>query len=263
MKYIILISIFFFATLKLATCQNIGDRISFIQWKKVVLNNEAEFTIGKLNWGSGFLISYKNDTIACTAREFTGTIHTRGKMLYIKDFPKEMKYWKMFVSDDPTQYVELDTIFNKEKIEKKYSIVMLSDSYLTFSLKHKNKNLIPLDPDVRKVPNEETLYIIGFDNDHNLRIIPGVVELTPGEKYAELEIRMKTDVYLYHSGFVGAPIVDKNGKVVGLVNRAYALYKTKKGRIINDTKKVDGAYYEYFINGTTMRSILGKNYQKQ
>ncbi|MGE5426983.1 MAG: hypothetical protein ACM3O8_03740 [Methylococcaceae bacterium] len=247
----------------MAKCQNVGDYISYIPWKKVVLNNEAEFTIGKLNWGSGFLIHYKNDTIACTAREFTGTIRSPGKMLYIKDFPKEMKYWKMFVSDDPIQYVELDTIFNKEKIEKKFSIVMLSDSYLTFSLKKKNKNLIPLTPDVRKIPNKDTLYIIGFDNDHNIRIIPGVVEMALNEKYAELEIRMKTDVYLYHPGFVGAPIVDKYGKVVGLVNRAYSLYKTKKGRIINDAKKVDGAYYEYFINGTTMRSILGKNYQNE
>lgn len=262
LKFLVLIPFLLLATFELAKCQSTGDPVSFIQWKKVVLNNEAEFTIGKLDWGSGFLINYKNDTIACTAREFTGTILSPGKMLYIKDFPKEMKFWKMFVSDDPTQYVELDTIFNKERIEKKYSIVMLSNSYLTFSLKKKNKNLIPLMPDIRKIPNKDTLYIIGFDNDHNLRIVPGIVELSLNEKYAELEIRMKTDVYLYHLGYVGAPIVDRNGKVVGVVNRSYYLYKTKKGRIINDTKNVDGAYYEYFINGTTMRSILGKNYQK-
>ena len=262
MKHIFLISIFISIIFKLEG-QNIEDPISFIQWKKAVLNNEAEFTIGKLNWGSGFLIKYKNDTIACTAREFTGTIHSYGKMLYIKDFPKEMKYWKMYVSNDPTQYVQMDTIFNKEKIERKYSLVIYSASFLTFSLKKKNKNLITLEPDIRKIPNKDTLYIIGFDNDHNLRVIQGIVEMALDEKYAEMEIRIKTDFYLYYPGFVGAPIVDKNGKVVGLVNRAYDLYKTKKGKIINDSKKVDGAHYEYFVNGTTMRSILGRKYENQ
>jgi hypothetical protein len=262
MKYSILISIFLLVACQCVLGQNIEDPISFIQWKKVVLNNDAEFTAGKMDWGSGFLIKYKNDTIACTAREFTGTIHSYGKMLYIKDFPKEMKYWKMFVSDDPTQFIELDTIFKKEKIEKKYSIFIYSTSFLTFSLKKKNNNLIPLEPDIRRIPNKDTLYIVGYDRDHNIRIVRGIVETPPNEKYSEPEIRLKTDFYLNYSDFVGAPIVDKNGKVIGLVNRAYDLYKNTKGRIINDDKEVAGAYYEYFINGTSMRSILGKNYQK-
>ncbi len=261
MKYSILISIVFLVACKCVIGQNIEDPISFIQWKKVVLCNDAEFKTGKMDWGSGFLIKYKNDTIACTARDFTGTTYTRGEMLYIKDFGKEMKYWKMYVSDDPTQEVVLDTLCMKEKIERKYSIILYSAYFLTFSLKQKNKNLIPLEPDIRKIPNKDTLYIVGYDKDHNLRIVRGIVETPLNEKYSEPEIRLKTDVFLYYSSFVGAPIVDKNGKVVGLVNRAYDLYKNKKGRIINDDKEVAGAHYEYFINGTSMRSILGKDYK--
>ncbi len=262
MKYSILISVFILVAIKCVFGQNIEDPISFIQWKKVVLKNDAEFTAGKMDWGSGFLIKYENDTIACTARDFTGTTYTRGEMLYIKDFEKEMKYWKMYVSDDPTQKVVLDTLFMREKIEKKYSIFLYSAYFLTFSLKQNNNNLIPLEPDIRKIPNKDTLYIVGYDKDHNLRIVQGIVETPLNEKYSEPEIRLKTDVFLYHSNFVGAPIVDKNGKVVGLVNRAYDLYKNKKGRIINDDEEVAGAHYEYFINGTSMRSILGKDYQK-
>ncbi|WP_318350555.1 serine protease family protein [Aquipluma nitroreducens] len=262
MKYSILISIFLLVAFKCAMGQNIEDPISFIQWKKVVLSNDAEFTDGKMDWGLGFLIKYKNDTIACTARDFTGTTYTRGKMLYIKDFGKEMKYWRMYVSDDPTQKVVLDTLFMKDKIEKKYSIFLYSAYFLTFSLKQKNKNLIPLEPDIRKTANKDTLYIVGYDKDHNLKIVRGIVETPLNEKYSEPEIRLQTDVFLYYSNFVGAPIVDKNGKVVGLVNRAYDLYKNTKGRIINDDKEVAGAHYEYFINGTSMRSILGKDYQK-
>jgi hypothetical protein len=262
MKHAVLIFLLVMVVMKFAAGQSIGDPISFIPWKKVVLSNDAEFKAGKLNGGSGFLIKYKNDTIACTARDFTGTTYTRGKMLYIKDFANEMKYWRMYVSDDPSQYVVLDSLFQKERIEKKYSIFLYSAYYLTFSLKQKNKNLIPLEPDVRRIPNKDTLYIVGYDRDHNLKIVPGVVEMALNEKYAETEIRLKTDFFLYYTNFVGAPIVDKNGKVVGLVNRAYSLYKNKKGRIINDNKEVDGGYYEYFVNGTCMRSILGKDYWK-
>lgn len=262
MKCSIFIFIFFLVACKFVIGQNIEDPISFVQWKNVVLSNDAEFQSGKMNWGSGFLIKYKNDTIACTARDFTGTTYTRGKMLSIKDFGKEMKYWKMYVSDNPTQEVVLDSLFMKDKIEKKYSVFLYSAYFLTFSIKQNNKSIIPLEPDIGKIPNKDTLYIVGYDKDHNIRIVRGIVETPLNEKYSEPEIRIKTDVFLYYSSFVGAPIVDKNGKVVGLVNRAYDLYKNKNGRIINDDKEVAGAHYEYFINGTSMRSILGKDYQK-
>lgn len=261
MKNIILVIISVFATVCGVTGQNVGDPISFIPWKNVVLNNDAEFEgTGKLNWGSGFLIRYKNDTIACTARDFTGTTYSRGDMLLIKDFDKKMKSWKMFVSDDPTQYVLLDAIFNGRRIERKYSIFLYSAPFLTFSLKKKNRNLVALEPDNRKIPNKDTLFIIGYDQNHNLKIIQGIVETPLNEKYSEPEIRLKTDIFLYYPNFVGAPIVDKNGKVVGLVNRAYYLYINSKGKILNPDKEVPGAHYEYFINGTSMRTILGKDY---
>lgn len=242
-----------------ATAQNIEDPVSHIDWKRVVLANDAEFNAGKLNWGSGFLIQYNNDTIACTARDFTGTTYTRGEMLLIKDFKKEMKYWNMYIPGQPSQFVGLDTLVMPERIERKVSILMFSANYLTFSLKKKNSNIIPLDPDVRKIPNRDTVFIVGYDRDHNLRIVQGIVEMVANEKFADTEIRIRTDVYLGDPGFAGAPIVDRQGKAIGLTNRSYYLYKNKKGRIISDKKPVEGGYFEFFVNGTTMRMVLGKN----
>lgn len=262
MKYFILITIAVLAVFKGVTGQNAADPISFMRWKNIVLYNDAEFRkAGEINWGSGFLISYGNDTIACTARDLTGTTYSRGEMLYIKDFNREMKHWKMYVSDDPGQYVLMDTLFRPEKIERKYSIFLYSAPYLTFSIKKRNKNLIPLKPDNRRIPNNDTLYIVGYDRDHNLRIVSGIVETPFHEKYSEPEIRLRTDFFLNYPNFVGAPIVDKNGKVVGLVNRAYYLYKNSKGRILNPDKEVEGAHFEFFVNGTSMRTVLGKDYR--
>ena len=261
MKYILLIIIFFFVVIEKQMAQKIEDPISYIPWKQVVLNNHATFkSRNDLNLGSGFLLKYKGGVIACTARDFTGTILDHG--ILIKDFDKELNSWKMYVSDDPSQFVTMDSLILKGRIEKSFSIFYMSMSFLTFSIKQTNNNLIPLDPDIRRIMNKDTLYLVGYDYQHNLKIVQGIVETPLNEKYSEPEIRLKTNVYLNYANFVGGPIVDKNGKAVGIINRAYRLNKSKKGRIINDNKIVEGSHFEYFVNGTSMRSVLGKDYGK-
>ena len=161
----------------------------------------------------------------------------------------------MFVSDDPSQFVLLDTLFMKQRIEKKSFIFLYSAPFLSFSVKKRNENIIPLEPDVSRIRNKDSLFVVGYDNDHNLKIVSGIVETPMNEKYSEPDIRLKVEDYIFYSNFVGAPIINKKGNVVGVVNRMYDLKKNKKGRIISDAKEAEGSYYEYFLNGTTMRVI--------
>ncbi len=240
--------------------QHIENPVPGIPWEKVVLNNHATFNhYDNLEWGSGFLIRYKDEVIACTAREFTGTISTGDSMLYIKDFDKELKKWIMYLPYDLSQYIELDSLVLRKRIERKYSIIMYSASFLTFSIKQSDASIIPLEPDVRKIRNGDTLYVIGYA-DQNLRIVRGVVQTTSNEKYSMPDIRLRTEVYVNAADFIGAPIVEKSGKVVGLMNRAYWLTIDRKGRVINPDKEVEGTHVEYFVQGTTMRTVLGKDY---
>ena len=241
--------------------QSLPDALQYFPWKKTVLSNEASFkTFGDLNLGSAFLMRYKNDTVALTARDFTGTIYTRGEMLLAKDFNQELKSWKLYVSDRPSQFVMVDSLLLKDRIEKKRSVVIISRPVWVMAISHVKGDFHPLEPDIRKIPNRDTLYLVGFDNDHNLKIIQGIVETSLNDKWAFPLIRLKTEIYLQYAGFVGGPIVDQNGKVVGVINRAYALRKNRKGQIINNDKKVDGSYLEYFVNGTSIRDVLGKDY---
>lgn len=263
MRHFILTMFFIFVVTGNQMAQKAKDPISYIQWKNVVLNNFATFkSRNNLDWGSGFLIKYKNEVIACTARDFTGTTYTRGKMLYVKDFDKELVYWKMYIPDDPSQYIVIDSLILKERIERKFSIFLYSAPFLTFSIKQNSNRIIPLEPDIRRVINKDTLYLVGYDYDHNLKIVQGVVETPFNEKYSDPEIRLKTNIFLIYANFVGGPIVDKYGKTVGVINRAYRLNKTKKGKIINADKIVEGSHFEYYVNGTSMRTILGKDYSK-
>lgn len=260
MKRFILITILFLVVNN-SMSQDIGDPISFVQWKKVILSNYATFkSLNKLDWGTGFLVKYKNDVIACTARDLIGTPFTSG--LYIKDFDKELVSWEMYIPDDPTQLVVVDSLILRDRIEKKFSIFLYSAPFLTFSIKQNNNSIIPLDPDNRRVKNKDTLYLVGYDYDHNLKIVEGIVETPLNEKYSEPEIRLKTNIFLDYPNFVGAPIVDNTGKVVGVMNRAYRLNINRKGKIIDANKRIEGSHFDYFINGTSMRTILGKDYGK-
>jgi hypothetical protein len=257
---LIIIQLFVFAGKLFA--QYTENPVPGIPWEKVVLKNHATFNhYSNLEWGSGFLIQYKDEVIACTAREFTGTMSSSDDMLYIEDFDRELKKWIMYLPDDLSQYVELDSLVFRKRIEKKFSIFMYSESFLTFSVKQNNTGIIPLEPDVRKIQNGDTLYVIGYA-DQNLKIVRGVVQTTFNEKYSMPEIRLRTDVYVNAADFIGAPIVEKSGKVVGLMNRAYWLTIDSKGRVINPDKEVDGTHVEYFVQGTTMRTVLGKDYHK-
>jgi len=246
-----------------ANSQDIGDPLLYKPWKKIVLHNQASFKkYNDLTWGAGFLINYHDDVIAITARDLTGANYSWGDIIPVDSFQTEVKSWRMFVSDDPSQFVLLDTLFMKQRIEKKSFIFLYSAPFLSFSVKKRNENIIPLEPDVSRIRNKDSLFVVGYDNDHNLKIVSGIVETPMNEKYSEPDIRLKVEDYIFYSNFVGAPIINKKGNVVGVVNRMYDLKKNKKGRIISDAKEAEGSYYEYFLNGTTMRVILGKDYVK-
>ena len=230
-----------------------------IEWDKTILQNNAEFKNREsVNYGSSFLIKLDTTIIACTARDLIGTHYTRDKMLSLKDFPNELISWKMSILNSTSDYVTVKSIYNEKRIEKKLFILSLSYPFLTFKIEQNNNKIETLVPDVNPIKNKSNVYIAGYDNENNLQLIQGVVETYDNSKYAKSEIRIKTKKYLNDSNFIGSPIVNIEGKVIGVFNRAYALKKEK----IKFPKKESLESYEYFVNGTTMRQVLGKNYSK-
>lgn len=247
-----------------AKAQDVGDPILYVPWKKVVLHNQANFkNYNDLSWGSGFLLHYHDEIIAVTARDLTGTWYNSREKIEIDQFNKEIKSWKMYVADNPEEFVLLDSLKMKDRLEKEAFIFLFSIPILSFSLKNYHENIIPLKPDLKRIHNNDTLFIVGYDDDHNLKIEECVVETSLNEKYADQDIRLKTNTYLFPYNFIGAPIVNRKGEVVGVTNRAYYLKKNKKGRIIREDKEKEGAYFEYFMNGTPVRLIFDKKYREK
>ena len=264
MKNILLIMILTLVLVETQSAQDAIENSPKIEWSNVILKNYATFrSLKDLDWGSSFLINYHKDIIACTAREFTRTYFSPGQMISIKDLDKELIWWKMYLPDEPTKFILMDSLVLRDRIEKKFSILTLSRPFLTFTLKNIHRRMIPLEPDVSRIRNNDTVFMVGYDNKNKLKIVPGIVETALNEKYSDNEIRIKTPEYLNFADFVGSPFVDKNGKGVGVFNRAYRLKIDHKGKIINENKVVNDSHFDYFVQATSMRSILGKDYVKE
>ena len=261
LKHLLLILLLIMVMVERPSAQEADQLKSKIEWDRVILKNYATFNnLKDLDWGSAFLINYNTGIIACTARDFFRSTLTHGQILSIKDFDRELIGWKMYLPDDPSKYILMDTLAFRDKIEKTFSVFINSKPVLTFALKNIHRRMIPLDPDVRRIKNRDTLFLVGYDNMNKLKITRGVVETALKEKYADDDIRIKTEEYLNYADFVGSPIIDKDGKAVGIMNRAYRLKIDQRGRIISENKIIENSHFEYFINGTSMRSILGKDY---
>jgi len=232
-----------------------------IEWEKVILKNYATFkSLKDLDWGSAFLIKYNSGILAVTARDFFRSTLTHGQILSIRDFEKELLGWSMYLPDEPSKYIIMDTLALRDKSEKSFSIFLYSKPILIFALKNIHRRMIPLEPDVSRIRNKDTLFLVGYDQHNQLKIARGIVETALHEKYADDDIRIKTDEFLNYGDFVGSPVINREGKAVGVFNRAYRLKIDKRGRIISEKKEVGDSHFEYFINGTSMRSMLGKDY---
>ena len=261
MKHLLLILVIILLIAEKPFAQESEKLKSKIEWGKVILKNYATFkSLKDLDWGAAFLIKYNSGIIAITARDFFISTLTHGQIMSIKDFDKELLGWKMYLPDDPAKYIIMDTLAFRDKIERSFSLFLYSKPILTFALKNIHRRMIALEPDVRRIKNKDTLFLIGYDPKNQLRIVRGIVATALNEKYADNDIRIKTEEYLNYADFVGSPIIDQEGKAVGVFNRAYRLKIDKRGRIIDEKKEVSDAHFDYFINGTSMRSILGKDY---
>ncbi|WP_282037321.1 hypothetical protein [Saccharicrinis aurantiacus] len=258
MKYYILMMIISVG-IKYYKLENELNHLKPTKWTSVVLRNEAKFkNRDDINYGSSFLVKLDTGVIACTARDFTGTHYTHGEMLSVKDFSNELLSWKMYTVPNKLNFISVKSLALKERIESFYN----PRTFLAFNVNLQEGSIDALEPDVSLIKNKERVYIVGYGSDDKLRIIEGVVETSDNAKVARLDLRIRTKEFLSHWNYVGSPIINKEGKVIGVFNRAYRLKYNNKGRIVSEKKDIDDSSYKYFVNGTQMRLILGKKYGK-
>lgn len=222
MKIFNLLVIFFFS---MYSCQN---KTSTKTFDDIALVNKIEFNDAELNqsrFGCGFLLEYKNETFAVTAKHLLQVI--KPKKMKVLSFDNYIKSWSLYVLDKENKLLTTETLLNtnnSESLEEKSSYV---NDWLVFSVKNNNSNTKILK--IRKTPLSagEKLYAVGWTRTME----NGSQRVYEFEYYKTINNRMLLkDVAVpdKFGGLSGAPVVDENGELVGIVSGGTEDPDTKK-----------------------------------
>lgn len=222
MKIFNLLVIFFFSVY---SCQN---KTSTKTFDDIALVNKIEFNDAELNqsrFGCGFLLEYKNRTFAVTAKHLLQVI--KPEKMKVLSFDDYIKSWSFYVLDKKDELVTTDTLLNTNKSESLKEKSSYVNDWLVFSVQKNNSNAKILK--IRETPprSGEKLYAVGWTRTME----SGSQRVYEFEYYKTVHNRMLLkDVVVpdKFGGLSGAPVVDQNGELVGIVSGGTEDPDTKK-----------------------------------
>ena len=192
-------------------------------WPSTTMINDVTFKdsqFDKFDIGCGFLLKYKQDTFAITAKHIICAAKT--DLMITTNFENGLKQWTMYPRDKKEQTVIIDKLLNEDKTDTLSFDFMHRNAatyhdYLIFKIRQNNSKVKPLEIRKTKLKVGEILYAIGWTyND------------TVGEqrvyKYSYYESKgarfnMKTiEAPNKGSGLSGSPVIDADGLLVGIIS---------------------------------------------
>ncbi len=182
------------------------------------------------NASNGFLVSHNNKTYAITAKHVLMIAKTDA-MKFV-DFEGGLKQWKMHTKDDNKKYTVVDKLLNSNKKDSLTWSYMDTnwdtyDDWLVFSVKENKTNHTPLSFRKKRLKKGELLYAIGWtyeDTVGSQRSYEYRFDTTEGNFHNLVQINGPKSM----GGLSGSPIVDKAGRIVGLVSSGGEDEKTKE-----------------------------------
>ena len=194
------------------------EKVSQKKFEDITLVNKIDFVNSKYDqarFSCGFLLKFKTDTFAVTAKHLLKFIKTDDmKSVSFKNIIKE---WSLFPLDKKQNLVVTDKLLNENSSELIEAKSTYEEDWLIFSLKQNNSKVKPLEiREATLIPGEK-LYVIGWTR----KMEEGSQRVYEFEylKKAGNRIWLK-DIIVpeQFGGLSGAPVVDEAGKVVGLVS---------------------------------------------
>lgn len=180
-------------------------------WPQVLLTNEIYFRDRMPVFGaSAFLLCGARDTFACTAKHLLGKDMGMEPEVQPDSVNGLMEQWILYPRKNTLSHdtVTLQRLINTQNREK---------DILLFGIKNIPEKIKPLKPSFEKLEPGEEVMVIGceYGKDCHQKFYPAKIDSYEGGK---IFIKMKDgDVEL--QGFSGAPCINKNGEVIGLVSR--------------------------------------------
>jgi hypothetical protein len=182
------------------------------EWPQIVLTNHAEFNgHSSLHGASGFLIQTKKELVlAATAAHLVRSAGGVEPDIAVDQLTSKIKSWKMFPRTMPNDSIEITSL----------GVPGLDDENLDWLvLAIKQVDPLPAYPlRLRQDPVRvgETVFLIGCpysEPDCKQNVYTGTItERAYGDRF-----RYDLDPTVDLRGFSGAPIIDKQGYVVGIM----------------------------------------------
>lgn len=191
------------------------------EWPQIVLTNSGVFKgHTSMNGASSFLIKNSNDVLLClTAKHLLGVNGGVEPEVLADKFNSVIKYWKVYPRTKSNESLLFDNVPVKGLDQPGLDWLILKQS----SSKVKKLPSLPLKVRNSRVEIGEKVYLVGVqysDRDLSQSVYEGVVN---GRGYEDrFKYELTTPVTL--AGFSGAPILDMNGHVVGVMT---VWFKTK------------------------------------
>lgn len=205
-----------FILLSLSACAQ--EKISGKKLANIALLNKIEFVNAKYDqpkFSCGFLLKYQNDTFAVTAKHLLQIIHPpEMKTIYFEDM---IRTWTMFPLDRKNETVITHKLINENSAASIADKSIYEDDFLVFSLKENRSTIQPLEPRTTPLVPGEKIYVAGWTRkmeEGPQRVYEFEYHRTIGNRILLKDIIVPEQF----GGLSGAPVVDEQGLLVGIVS---------------------------------------------
>jgi len=186
---------------------------SLVANNQILLTNSAEFKEHTALYGaSSFLVKYKNTNYALTAKHLIGENGGVEPELNPKEVNDFMISWDMFPRVPVNELTDTISISNEEVNRDNFD-----KDILILPLKKRESNILILEPCFDLPKQGDKLYVIGcpYSEPDCKQNIYEVKYDSYDNKLSGLICIMKNKLEI--AGFSGAPLVNSDGNVVGVV----------------------------------------------
>ncbi|WP_207532728.1 trypsin-like serine protease [Desertivirga arenae] len=194
------------------------EKTSAKSFPKITLLNRIVFEqkeFDQAKFACAFLLKQGQDTFAVTAKHLMKIIKPDG--IKVRSFDGFVKQWSLFPLDNPNQTVQLGKLLNESKSEKLEDKSTYDNDWLLFTIKNNTTTIKPLTIRTTALIPNEKLYVVGWTR----KMEGGAQRVYEFEYYKTIGNRIllkEVIVPEQFGGLSGAPLLDEQGLVVGIVS---------------------------------------------